>query len=179
MAKKQKGKKGKASKDAAAKFAKNQTHLSVILEVSRKTIQRYAKYDGAPKARSDGRLDVEDWRAFLAKQGVIDDDVDLVVLKKRNMTLQNEKIEFQNQVAREKFVSVEDVEKDTANLIAAAKSVLLTGPSSLAPQVIGVSIAEAELILRQWLHDALAKLSQNPLGTLGTKPDAEPLEEKA
>lgn len=150
---------------APAKFAKNQTHLSVILEVSRKTIQRYAKHSNAPKPKSNGRLDVEEWREFLAASGVLeDDDLDLVELKKRKLTLENEKLEFNLQVSKEQFVPSIEVEKDVASLVATAKAVLLSGPSSLAPQVVGLSIPEAEALLREWLHEALSKLCANPLG---------------
>jgi hypothetical protein len=160
-----------AEQEDSPRWAKNQTQLSVILEVSRKTIQRYAKHENAPKAKSDGRLDVEAWREFLAASGVLeDDDLDLVELKKRKITLENEKLEFNLQVAKEQFVPTVDVEKDVASLVSTAKAVLLSGPSSLAPQVVGVSIPEAETILREWLHDALSKLCANPLG----KPEPEP-----
>jgi hypothetical protein len=50
-----------------------------------------------------------------------------------------------------------------ADLIATAKAVLLSGPGSLAPQVVGVSIQEAEKLIKDWLHAALSKLQADPL----------------
>lgn len=154
------------------RWAKNKAQLSIILGVSRKTIQRWSTHEDAPKPKPNGTLDVEAWREFLAACGVLeDDDLDLVELKKRKITLENEKLEFNLQVSKEQFVETVEVEKDVASLVATAKAVLLSGPSSLAPQLVGVSIPEAESILRDWLHEALSKLCANPLG----KPEADPI----
>jgi len=73
-------------------------------------------------------------------------------------------------VKKEEFVSGRQVEQDVFDMIQAAKAVLLSGPASLAPQVVGSSIPEAELILRKWLHQALTQLHQDPLGRRTEKP---------
>jgi hypothetical protein len=149
------------------KFAKTKKELADILKKSRKTITRYSAREDAPKPRSDGRLSVEEWRRFLAAHGALDEseDLDHGALKARQILLQNSLLEHKLSVARGEFVAVVDVERDTASLIGVAKAVLLAGPSSLAPQVVGVSVPEAEALLRQWLHEALSKLCLNPFGT--------------
>jgi transcriptional regulator with XRE-family HTH domain len=147
-------------------FAKNQTELAEMLGVSRKTIQRYAKRDDAPAARSDGRLSVREWREYLGRHDVlgIDEDVSQTEGRARQILLQNKKLEIQIREMEAVLVPTVEVEKSVGEMIGAAKGILLTGPAALAPQVVGVSIPEAETILREWLHDALARLHQNPLG---------------
>jgi hypothetical protein len=147
------------------KFAKNQTQLSEILGVSRKTIERHIKQKDAPKTKSDGRLSVGEWKNYLAAKDVIEaDDLDSGALKARNILLQNTIL--QQRIDRNDGISVlqADVEKDTADLIATTKRILLTGPASLAPQLVGVPIPEAEKLLKEWLHDALSRLCSDPLG---------------
>ena len=47
------------------KFAKTIVELSEILDVSRKTIDRWRKLKGFPKPCSDGRYNVAKWRDFV------------------------------------------------------------------------------------------------------------------
>jgi hypothetical protein len=154
---------------AKKEFAKNQRELADILGVSRWTIQRLIKLPDAPRTRPNGTLNIAEWRAFLEKHDLIegnthDEDLNPTALKARQILLQNEKLEHQLAVMRGEFVASADVQQSTAAMIANAKRVLLRGPSALAPQVVGVSIAEAEILLREWLHDALNELCNDPLG---------------
>ena len=156
-----------AGGDASGKmFAENQVELADALRVNRRTISRWLKNKDCPETRPDGRYDITAWRAFARTHGNghDDDDVDVTKERARNILLQNEKLEFQLKVLRGDYRASDEVERETAQLIANAKKVLLSGPSSLAPQVVGVSIPEAETLLKQWLHDALSLLSKDPLG---------------
>ncbi|HZV35109.1 MAG TPA: hypothetical protein VFB72_11100 [Verrucomicrobiae bacterium] len=150
-------------------FAKNQVELAAALDISRKTIERYKKRDDAPTPRADGRLCISEWKAFLARHNVLDesdggDDLNATELKAKQILLQNQKLEHQLAVLREEYMATVDVEKMVADMVQNAKRVLLAGPPSLAPQVVGVTIPEAETILRQWLYDALSAMHQDPLG---------------
>jgi DNA-binding CsgD family transcriptional regulator len=53
---------------STANYADNQVELAKILNVDRKTIQRYRKLPGNPGARADGRWDVNAWRTFIARR---------------------------------------------------------------------------------------------------------------
>ena len=88
----------------------------------------------------------------------------------RLVNLQCEKLQFQLSVLRKEYVAVKDVEADTAAMIVEARRVLEAGPSSLAPQVVGVSIAEAAQLLSAWIHEALTKLHSDPLGKANAVP---------
>lgn len=147
------------------KFVKNQSELAVVIGCTRMTISRYARLKGAPRPRSNGRLCVADWRRFLSNQGFSEPGKgDALSLKEQQILLQNKLLQQKFDTNARLLVSADQVEQDTANLIATAKSVLISGPASLAPQVVGVSVQEAEVLLKEWLHSALSKLQRNPLG---------------
>ncbi len=71
-------------------------------------------------------------------------------------------LELKRQKAERELVSVEDVKRWTAEAVYATKVVLLSVPGKLAPQVVGLPIAEAEIRLRDAVHEALMKLHRDP-----------------
>jgi hypothetical protein len=147
-------------------YADNAVELAEILGVNRKTISRWRKIDGSPEPRADGRYHIPSWRQFKIEHGREGAEDDEHNPRQRKVRLENEKLEVQIAILRKEYVSALDVEKDTGDMINAAKAILLSGPRSLAPQVVGVSIPEAEKILTEWLHRALSSLQQNPFGKL-------------
>jgi predicted RNA-binding protein YlqC (UPF0109 family)/DNA-binding transcriptional regulator YiaG len=58
---------------ASSAFAATQQELAQRLGISRKTITNHSKDAGAPVPSADGRYDVEAWRGFLQKRGIVDD----------------------------------------------------------------------------------------------------------
>lgn len=160
----------------AKRWAENQVELADVLGVDRRTINRWLKHKHAPETAANGKYDITAWRTFQrehARGGDDDEDVDVTKERARNLLLQNEKLEFQLKVLRRDYIANAQVEQETADLIQNAKKVLLSGPASLAPQVVGVTIPEAEALLRQWLHDALTVLSDDPLGKEAAHADVE------
>ncbi len=160
-------KKGAAGEGAGGTpaFAKNQSQLAVILDVARKTIQRYSKRPDAPAPRPNGSLSVAEWKTYLQAHEVLDadDDIDAGREKAKQILLQNQKLEFQLAVMRDEYVPVEQVQADVAEMIATAKMALLSGPASLAPQVVGETVVAAEKILRDWIYGVLSRLHADPL----------------
>ena len=152
------------------KFVRTQDELARVFGFrSRKTIFRYSRLKGAPRPRSDGRLCVADWRRFLSNQGFNEpSSSDALSLKEKQIVLQNKLLQQKFDEKSRLLVSQEEVEIDTDKVIKTAKAVLLAGPASLAPQVVGVSVQEAEILLKEWLHSALSKLEKNPLGRTTT-----------
>lgn len=146
-------------------FVKTQVELAGVLGVDRRTISRWMKQDGNPGARSNGQYHVAEWKEWAREQGGFEgEDIDASREKAQILRFQKFWWKHRLSVANEEFVSSIDVEKGVAAMIQTAKTVLLAGPASLAPQLVGVSIPEAETILKDWLHGALAKLQSNPLG---------------
>jgi hypothetical protein len=139
--------------------------------VSRKTIQRYSDRSDLPadcKPKPNGGYNIDAWRSYLEDNEAID-DLDKSSLQAKQILLQNKLLQQKIDQNDKILVRSDDVEKDTADLIANAKAVLLAGPSSLAPQVVGVSVQEAETLLREWLYKSLSQLQKNPLGRSGEK----------
>jgi hypothetical protein len=149
-------------------YADNSVELAEILGVNRKTISRWRKMEENPGVQADGRYHIASWRQFKIEHGRDGAEDDAANPRQKKLILENEKLEVQIAILRKEYVSALDVEKDVGDLINAAKAVLLPGPRSLAPQVVGVPIPEAEKILQEWLFRALSVLQKNPLG----KPEA-------
>jgi len=149
-------------------WAKNQVELAAFLSVTHKTIQRWRKILGNPGAEANGQYNVVAWKEWAKangkKSGPKEHEPTQTEAKARQLLLQNQKIEIQIGILAKQYVKVSDVERWTGELVMQAKKVLLSGPASLAPQLVGVSIPEAEKLLREWLHHALSQLTQNPIG---------------
>jgi len=143
-------------------YAKNQSELAKALGVNRKTIQRWKKDKTFPKERPDGRYsirEVVDWKELHgARAG---DIVSKESEQIRSMMLQNEKLEIQVGILKGEYTPNVDIDQQVSEMVQQAKRELLSLPSSLAPQVVGQSIAEAEKIIKESIVDALRSLHEN------------------
>ena len=148
-------------------YADNQSELADILGVGRKTIQRHAKKEGSPGTAPDGRYNVQSWRTWLRDNSTADGavDPDRAALQDERLALQNKKLAYEVSILAKEYIPVADVEVWVAEMIGAAKKKLLSGPSSLAPQVVGMTVPEAEALIKEWIREALSHLHKNPGGT--------------
>jgi len=142
------------------RFAKNQTELASIFKVDRKTVQRWKKEPGFPKSLANGRWDVHATHVWCKanKKTSIVDEPNLHDLKVRQLTLMCDKLEFEIQAKRGEFTANDDVKRWVGEMIMESKTVLLAMPAKLAPVIIGLTPAEAELRLRESVDEALARL---------------------
>lgn len=158
---------GKPTETARA-WAKDQVELATLLGVERKTIQRWRK-EGAPKAESDGRLNVEAWRAWMkanGKKGSEDDKTpSKVQLEAKRLLLMNEKLEHEISILKGDYTRNSDVEADVRAMVLEAKKILLAMPAALAPQVVGLSVPEAEKRIRAAIDDSLEQLHTGKVRT--------------
>lgn len=60
---------GGETDSADVPWADNQVHLGKILDVTRKTIQRWLKIEGNPGAESNGKFNVAKWKEFARAKG--------------------------------------------------------------------------------------------------------------
>ena len=148
-------------KETLPRFAKNQTELAKIFKIDRKTIQRWRKEPGFPKPISNGKWDVHATRAWVKANHRTDPEEieDLHDLKIRQLKLICEKLEHEIQVKRGDYTLNEEVKRQVAGMIQESKTVLLSIPSKVAPLVAGLEPADAELLLRESIDDALVHLS--------------------
>ena len=156
---------GGDSGDGQQGWAKNQVELAEILGVERKTIQRWLKIKGCPQARSDGRYNIPEFREWASKTGrkVADegyDDDERSKLEVRRLRTICERLDLELEVARGTYTANDSVSRDVFRLVATAKKVLEQMPSTLAPQVVGLTVAEAEKRIRHQVDEAIRKLNE-------------------
>ncbi|MEY2466760.1 MAG: hypothetical protein QOD03_1281, partial [Verrucomicrobiota bacterium] len=145
---------------SSVEFAQNAVELASILDVDRRTIQRWRKVEGNPGVRPDGRYHLPSWRAFkLARQGTESggDGLSQSQLKARQVLLQNQKLEFQIALLRREYVPACEVEKWGGELGTAIRKVV-SAVHLCAPSVVGVSVAEAEARLKELEDEILQQL---------------------
>lgn len=87
------------------------------------------------------------------------------VLKQKLMLIKIEKAELELNETKGRLVPLIDVRRELSKLINNSKSVLLALPSSLAPQVVGLSVPDAEKLLREKIHESLNQLAEGKYGT--------------
>lgn len=158
---------GKPSETARA-WAKDQVELANILGVTRQSIRLWRK-EGAPAAESDGRLNVEAWKAWMkahGKKGSEDDKTpSKVQLEAKRLLLMNEKLEHEISILKGDYTKNSEVEADVRAMVLEAKKILLAMPAAVAPQVVGLSVPEAEKRLRAAVDDALEQLHTGKVRT--------------
>jgi hypothetical protein len=145
---------------STVEFVQNAVELASILDVDRKTIQRWRKIEGNPGIRPDGRYHVPSWRAFkLMRQGADSsgDGLSQSQLRARQILLQNQKLEFQLSLLRREYVPASELEKWGGELGSAIRKVVST-IHLCAPSVVGVSVAEAESRLKEVEDEILQQL---------------------
>jgi hypothetical protein len=141
-------------------WVKDQVELGEVLGVTRKSIQRWRK-EGAPPPESDGRWNVPLWREWMkthGKKGTEDDGPSKSQLEARRLLLMNEKLEAEIGIMRGEYVRKAEVERFIVEIIVECRKVLEQGPVTLAPQVVGLTVPEAEKRMRAWIDEACMAL---------------------
>jgi hypothetical protein len=143
-------------------YAKNQSELADKIGVNRKTIQRWRKEPNFPKPKPDGRWNIKEvviWKDTYGARG--GDLTSKESEQMRSIMLQNEKLEIQVGILRGEYTPNVDIDQQVSEMVQQSKRELLALPASLAPQVIGQSIAEAEKIIKQAIIESLKSLHEN------------------
>jgi hypothetical protein len=147
------------------RFAKNQTELAKIFKVDRKTIQRWRKESAFPSPLSNGKWDVHAtlaWVKTTGKSSTVGDSLpDLHALKIKQLQLICERLEFELFVKKDEYTLNSEVTRWVGDMVMNAKTTLLSIPSKLAPQVVGLEPADAEIRLRDAIDDALSHLHKS------------------
>lgn len=143
-------------------WASDQVTLAEALRVTRKSVQRWRK-EGAPAPESDGRWNVEAWRAWMkakGKQGGEEEDKgpSKAQLEARRLLLMNEKLSHEIGIIKRDYMLCSEVESRIRSMVLEAKKILLAMPASLAPQVVGQTVPEAEKRIRSAVDEALEKM---------------------
>lgn len=117
-------------------FAANQVALAELLGVTRRTIHTLSKKPDAPKAASNGKHDVQAWRAYLKQLGTRtqDGDADQGALQRRNLALRNEEREFRLAALKKKMHDKDACAASLARILSDHLSPLLGLGARLAAQ---------------------------------------------
>ena len=147
------------------KWARNERDLATLLGVAASTVKTWKRKDGAPIADSAGKYNVKEWMTWASKHGK--DTPGLDPQSKQDWEIEKIKrqvadLDIDLAKKRGELVASDDVRQWVADAVHASKTEMLSIPSKLAPQVVGLSIAEAELCIRQAIHDALMRLHREP-----------------
>ncbi len=99
----------------AVEWVKNQTALAALLGTTRRTLNRWAKVEGAPKAASDGRHNVPAWREWMKANGHVVKDGSqaggrMAELKERQLERSVEILEVKLAELRGDVIAVSTVE---------------------------------------------------------------------
>lgn len=116
--------KKKAESTAIPSYTTSYTELAKFLGVSRQSLNRWTKLDGAPKPKADGRHSISDWKSFMKTNDLSGKSHDLNDLKARDLLAKIEEREFKNAVKRGEYVSIEEVRLSWASCTAKALQML-------------------------------------------------------
>ena len=144
--------------------AANQVELAKALGVHRRTIHRWLKEPGNPGLASNGSADIAAWLSWKIDRGLgmEEEDPTKAAVEKRILEKREKLLEIE--IAR-RLDEVTDNDKLigwVAEMVGAAKTVLLAIPGILAPQVVGMSIPDAERRIREAIDEALTQLHREP-----------------
>jgi hypothetical protein len=147
---------------SAAEYVDNVIELAELLGVTRRTISRWKKVEGNPGTRTDGRYHVPAWREFKRNrdpEADADDgeEIDGKKERARNILLQNERLEVQIAVLKRHWMPTAEVERMGGELGAAIRKVV-SQIHLAAPNVVGVSVAEAAARLKEIEDEVLQQL---------------------
>ncbi len=151
----------KQKSGAGGAYAKNKIELAKAIGVDRKTLWRWKKNPTFPEPRADGRYNVQEVVQWKEQHGETAGDlVSKESEQVKSIQLQNEKLQIQIGILKGEYTPNSEITQQITEMIISAKRQLLSLPSSLAPQVVGENIANAERILKQSIIDALKALSE-------------------
>lgn len=139
-------------------FAKNQVQLADALGVDRKTINRWLKEEGNPGAKADGRYDVAAWREWARENGhKLGDDLDSGRLKAENLLLQNRLLQRKLDILERAYLPAVEVERVGSALGVAIRKVVCQ-LHLCAPSIVGLTVAEADVALREKEDEIMEQL---------------------
>lgn len=153
------------------------------LGISIRTLTNWVSKHGCPR-NSDGSYDIDEVRQWadtmkhkLGRRGRAHGDVrapggysvdaeevedvreELLLAKLRKELAQAEKHELDVQERRKLLISAQEAAEHLQDCISRAKSVLLGGPATLAPDLVGLEVRDIQETLEAWVYTSLKELS--------------------
>lgn len=138
----------------------NAMALAKALGVSAATIKVWKRKDGCPSADGGGRYRVSEWEAWVSSRDGIT-DVEKATKSELEAEILRVKLEDKKLDLALKKRTLEEVDKMRAHHLAcvfAFRSELESSGAKLAPQVVGLTIPEAQLRIDSAHNEALMRL---------------------
>jgi hypothetical protein len=132
--------------------------LAERLGVDRRTLNRWAKEPGFPKKNTEG-YDVDAVREWVASNGLKTSRASELNEEKKRVEI--EKIRLEIDIKKGLYLPKEEVVRDLGRYVFTLKTLLQTAATTLAPQVVGLTVPEALERLRQEHHEILRTLSES------------------
>lgn len=143
---------------------KNETELCDFLGVSRSTVSRLKRRDGAPKTRPDGTYPAQEWKEFYEKNAgkysLDDDELALERRAKRQIAeikMEREMLELETE--RGNLISIDECCRVLTEAFGGAVQAFRDSEHSIAPLVAGLDVPAARSVIRKSNIDALMKFS--------------------
>lgn len=133
--------------------------LAERLGVDRRTLNRWSKEPGFPKRSSEG-FDVDAVREWVAANGLKTSRAGELNEEKKRAEI--EKIRLEIDIKRGLYIPKEEVVRDLGRYVFTLKTLLQTAATTLAPQIVGLTVPEALELLRKEHHEILRTLSESP-----------------
>jgi hypothetical protein len=143
----------------AIAFARDKQMLARALGVTPPTITKWCRLRGNPGRKENGEYVVAAWRTWAkeTRRKIAEQTPDQTALRAANIVLQNEKLEHQLKVMRREVVPMREVETLGGALGFAIKRVVTT-IHMLAPTLVAMTVAEAEVLLREKEDEIMEQL---------------------
>ena len=144
-------------------WLKEKQQVAKALGISRPALDAFLKLPGAPKKHPKKGWDLELVRNHVLKNTEKESiaanlDSDIKDLKKWDIYERARKAQIANDQKMGKLISVEKHRAEIASMAAECQLVLSSIPSRLAPEVVGLTVTEAERRLQFAVDEALTKL---------------------
>lgn len=133
-----------ASAAQSVSVARSWVELAAVLNVTRKTIHKWVKLKGSPPKRSNGTIDVAEWRAFCRARGLRsdepapneEDDGSLEPLKRRKLLAEILEREHRLGVRQREYIPAVEIRETWGRLVGDAITLLRKRLEDEAPPVL-------------------------------------------
>ncbi len=143
--------------------------IAKLFDLTERRVQQLAQEGVIPKSIK-GKYElvpsVKGYINYLRERSIGKDlaSSDASTARIRLLTLQANKLEIENDILNKQFLSAEDVKNTWFSIIARCRAILLSLPSKLANQIIGLNEArEAEELMKASVYEALAELATDDI----------------
>jgi DNA-binding XRE family transcriptional regulator len=159
------------AKDESVAWAKTTTELAQVLGVTRQSLNRWRKLEGAPKPRSNGLHPVVEWRQFMKARGLegTAPSADMDALKARKLLAEIEDRELRTAVRKGEYVAIDQVRVEWTTQVGKAVALLRSKfENELPPVLVGLDAVAIQEECRRAIDEVCASLNEGGAVSTGS-----------